>query len=112
MTINTAIRVYQGALSATPTTSLTTVNAATGGTVPLLVKNIVIANSDTVARKVTLYGGVSAVVAALLLPAVSVPANSVIVIDLNTLLLAGESVFGGSDAGAVVGVTITGVKFV
>ena len=112
MTINTAIRVYQGALSATPTTSLTTVNAATGGTVPLLVKNIVVANSGTVARKVTLYGGTSAAVASLLLPAISIPANTSVVIDLNTILNAGESIFGGSDAAAVVGVTITGVKFV
>ncbi len=112
MTINTAIRVYQGALSTTPTTSLTTVDAATGGTVPLLVKNIVIANSDTVARKVTLYGGTTAVVASLLLPAILVPANTAIVIDLNTILNTGESIFGGSDAASVVGVTITGVKFV
>lgn len=112
MTTNTALRVYQGALSATLTTPLAAMNTITGAAVPVLVKNVVIANSDSVARSVTLYGGVSAGVSSLLLPAVSIPANTCIVIDLNVLLNAGESVFGGASAASVVGITITGVKFV
>lgn len=105
-----AIRAYKNTLSATTTTLLTSIATITGSVGDYLVKQIQVSNSDTVARKVTLYGGSAAAVGNLILPAVSVPANTVVTIDMSQLLLQAESIYGGADAAGVVALAITGVK--
>ena len=113
MSTNTVVRVAQAALTATTTTALTTVNAVTGTSgVNVLLKDVLVANTDSVARKVSLYVGTATGVATTVLPAVSVPANTAISININMLALSGETIYGGADAASVVGLTITGVKFV
>ena len=105
-----AVRAYKNTLSATTTTLLTSIASITGSVGDYLVKQIQISNSDSVARKVSLYGGSDATAGNLILPAISVPANTLIVIDMSQLILQAESIFGGADAAGVVAMAITGVK--
>lgn len=97
-------QLSQSALTATLTTTLYTVPAATTA----IVKEVLIANTDSAARTVTIRAGGSGV-ANTLIPTVSVPANTSVVFSLSTVLPTGTVISGGASVGSVVGVTISGV---
>lgn len=108
MTTQVLVKAFQGTLTATLTTSLVTVASLTGAG-KLLVKEVLLANTDTVARAVTLYMGTSAALGKTILPAVSVPANSAVAVTLSTVLNNGDTIFGGASVTNVVDITISGV---
>lgn len=88
----------------TSTTVLTT--AAAGHT--YVIKQIVIANTDTVDRTVTLAVGSAATAANRIMSALPIGANDLVVWDTALVLAAGETLEGLSDTASKVTVTLVG----
>ena len=88
----------------TTTTTLFTVTA--GHT--FVVKQIIIANTDTVDRTVTLAIGTAATAANRIMSALPIGANDVMVWDTALVLLTTETLQGLSDTASKVNVTVVG----
>ena len=88
----------------TSTTTLFTV--ATGHT--YVVKQIIIANTDTIDRTVTLSIGSAATAANRIMSALPIGANDVMVWDTALVLLTTETLQGLSDTASKVNVTVVG----
>ena len=88
------------------TTTTTIATAATG--YAEIIKQIIITNTDTVDRTVTLAIGSAATAANRLLSALPIGANDVIVWDTAIVLAAGETLQGLSDSASKVTVTVVG----
>ena len=97
------------ALSATLTTTLLSAVAAS---TKYIVKEILLCNTDTVARTVTIYIGSTTGVANTILSAVSLAAGETKFITLSTVLITGDTIKGGASSAGVVSCTISGVKVV
>jgi hypothetical protein len=88
------------------TSTTTIVTAATG--YADIIKQIIIANTDTVDRTVTLAIGSAATAANRLMSALPIGANDLMVFDTAIVLAAGETLQGLSDTAAKVTVTAVG----
>jgi len=88
------------------TTTTTIVTAATG--YADIIKQIIICNTDTVDRTVTLAIGSAATAANRLMSALPIGANDIMVFDTAIVLAAGETLQGLSDTAAKVTVTAVG----
>jgi len=88
------------------TSTTTIVTAASGHT--YVVKQIIIANTDTVDRTVTLAVGSAATAANRVMSALPIGANDLIVWDTALVLAAGETLQGLSDTASKVTVTCVG----
>lgn len=88
------------------TTTTTIATAATG--YAEIIKQIIITNTDTIDRTVTLAIGSAATAANRLLSALPIGANDVIIWDTAIVLAAGETLQGLSDTAAKVTVTVVG----
>jgi hypothetical protein len=88
------------------TSTTTLVTAATGHT--YVCKQIVITNTDTVDRTVTLAVGSAATAANRLFSSLPIGANDVMVWDTALVLAAGETLQGLSDTASKVTVTVVG----
>lgn len=99
-------KLSQTALTSTLTTLLYTVPADTQG----LVKEIVLCNTDTAQRAVTIYMGTGTAIVDTILDAVLINPGETQFYTLSTVLDAAEFISGGDDAGSVVSCTISGVE--
>ena len=88
------------------TTTTTIVTAAAGYNE--IIKQIIITNTDTIDRTVTLAIGSAATAANRLLSNLPIGANDVIVWDTAIVLAAGETLQGLSDTASKVTVTVVG----
>jgi hypothetical protein len=88
------------------TSTTTIVTAATG--YADIIKQIIIANTDTVDRTVTLAIGSAATAANRIMSALPIGANDLMVWDTAIVLAAGETLQGLSDTAAKVTVTVVG----
>ena len=88
------------------TTTTTICTAATG--YAEIIKQIIICNTDTVDRTVTLAIGSAATAANRLMSALPIGANDIMVFDTAIVLAAGETLQGLSDTAAKVTVTVVG----
>jgi hypothetical protein len=88
-------------------TSTTTIATAATGYAEII-KQIIITNTDTIDRTVTLAIGSAATAANRLLSALPIGANDVIIWDTAIVLAAGETLQGLSDTAAKVTVTVVG----
>jgi hypothetical protein len=88
-------------------TSTTTVATVAASRVEVI-KQIIVCNTDTVDRAVTLAIGSAATVANRLFSALPIGANDVMVFDTALVLTAGETLQGLADAASVVNVTVVG----
>jgi hypothetical protein len=88
------------------TTTTTICTAATG--YAEIIKQIIICNTDTVDRTVTLAIGSAATAANRLMSALPIGANDIMVFDTAIVLAAGETLQGLSDTAAKVNVTVVG----
>lgn len=88
------------------TTTTTIATAATG--YAEIIKQIIITNTDTIDRTVTLAIGSAATAANRLLSNLPIGANDVIVWDTAIVLAAGETLQGLSDSASKVTVTVVG----
>lgn len=88
-------------------TTTTTICTSSAG-ITEVVKQIIITNTDTVDRTVTLAIGNAAVAANRILSALPIGANDVIVLDTALVLLTTETLQGLSDTAAKVNVTVVG----
>ena len=88
-------------------TSTTTICTAGAG-ITEVIKQIIITNTDTVDRTVTLAIGSAATAANRILSAVPIGANDVIILDTALVLLTTETLQGLSDTAAKVNVTVVG----
>lgn len=88
------------------TTTTTIVTAATG--YADIIKQIIICNTDTIDRTVTLAIGSAATAANRLMSALPIGANDLMVFDTAIVLAAGETLQGLSDTAAKVTVTAVG----
>ena len=88
------------------TTTTTVVTAATG--YADIIKQIIICNTDTVDRTVTLAIGTAATAANRLMSNLPIGANDTIVFDTAIVLAAGETLQGLSDTASKVTVTAIG----
>jgi len=88
------------------TTTTTICTAATG--YAEIIKQIIICNTDTVDRTVTLAIGSAATAANRLMSALPIGANDIMVLDTAIVLAAGETLQGLSDTAAKVTVTVIG----
>lgn len=88
------------------TTTTTIATAATG--YAEIIKQIIITNTDTIDRTVTLAIGSAATAANRLLSALPIGANDVIIWDTAIVLAAGETLQGLSDSASKVTVTVVG----
>lgn len=88
------------------TTTTTICTAATG--YAEIIKQIVITNTDTIDRTVTLAIGSAATAANRLLSALPIGANDVMIWDTALVLNAGETLQGLSDTAAKITVTVVG----
>ncbi len=88
------------------TTTTTIVTAATG--YADIIKQIIICNTDTIDRTVTLAIGSAATAANRLMSALPIGANDIMVFDTAIVLAAGETLQGLSDTAAKVTVTAVG----
>lgn len=88
-------------------TSTTTIATAASG-YNEIIKQIIITNTDTVDRTVTLAIGSAATAANRLLSNLPIGANDVIVWDTAIVLAAGETLQGLSDSASKVTVTVVG----
>ena len=106
----TVKQLSQSAMSATANTTLYTTPAST----KTIVKEILLCNTDTVARTVTIKAGASPAtgVSATLLSALSLSAGETKFISLSTVLEPGHLITGSASTGAVVSCTISGVEVV
>jgi hypothetical protein len=105
-------KFYQGQLTGSDAALFTMDAAPTSGAAPIgIVKEIVLTNTDTSARTVTLNIRTGAAAASnQFLSAVSIAANTTTVLTLRTVLVAGEIISGLCDTNAKVNVRISGVK--
>jgi len=82
------------------------------GTVPSarnwVIKQIIICNTDTVDRTITLSVGTAATAANRLMSQLPLGANDIMVFDTALVLTAAETLQGLSDAASVVNVTLVG----
>ena len=106
MAITTVTRLSQTALTATSTTLLYTVPAST----KTVLKEIVLCNTDTVARTVTIYAGTGTATANIIINALTVNPNETKFVTLSTVLNATDIISGGASTVAVVSCTISGVE--
>lgn len=88
------------------TTTTTIATAVTG--YAEIIKQIIITNTDTIDRTVTLAIGSAATAANRLLSALPIGANDVIVWDTAIVLNSGETLQGLSDSASKVTVTVVG----
>lgn len=88
------------------TTTTTIVTAATG--YANILKQIIICNTDTVDRTVTLAIGTAATAANRLMSNLPIGANDTIIFDTAIFLAAGETLQGLSDTASKVTVTVVG----
>jgi hypothetical protein len=88
-------------------TSTTTICTAASG-VTEVIKQIVLCNTDTVDRTVTLAIGSAATAANRLMSSLPIGANDVMVWDTALVLLTGETLQGLSDTASKVTVTVVG----
>ena len=88
------------------TTSTTLCTVTAGHT--FVVKQIIIANTDTVDRTVTLAVGSAATAANRIVSALPIGANDVIILDTALVLLTTETLQGLSDTASKVTVTVVG----
>lgn len=88
------------------TSSTTICTAATGYNE--IIKQIIITNTDTIDRTVTLAIGSAATAANRLLSSLPIGANDVIIWDTAIVLAAGETLQGLSDSASKVTVTVVG----
>ena len=86
----------------------TTTICTSGSGITEVVKQIIITNTDTVDRTVTLAIGNAAVAANRILSALPIGANDVIVLDTALVLLTTETLQGLSDTANKVNVTVVG----
>ena len=88
-------------------TSTTTICTAGSG-ITEVIKQIIICNTDTVDRTVTLAVGSAATAANRILSALPIGANDVIILDTALVLLTTETLQGLSDTASKVTVTVVG----
>ena len=88
------------------TTTTTICTAATG--YAEIIKQIIITNTDTIDRTVTLAVGSAATAANRLLSALPIGANDVMIWDTALVLNAGDTLQGLSDTAAKITVTVVG----
>lgn len=88
-------------------TSTTTICTAGAG-ITEVIKQIIITNTDTVDRTVTLAIGSAATAANRILSALPIGANDVIILDTALVLLTTETLQGLSDTADKVNVTVVG----
>jgi hypothetical protein len=88
-------------------TSTTTICTAGAG-ITEVIKQIIICNTDTVDRTVTLAIGSAATAANRILSALPIGANDVIILDTALVLLTTETLQGLSDTASKVNVTVVG----
>ena len=88
------------------TTTTTICTAATGYTE--VIKQVIICNTDTADRTVTLAIGSAATASNRVLSALPIGANDIIVWDTALVLTAGETLQGLSDTASKVNVTVVG----
>jgi hypothetical protein len=88
-------------------TSTTTICTAATGYAEVI-KQIIICNTDTVDRTVTLAVGSAATASNRIMSALPIGANDVIVWDTAIVLAAGETLQGLSDTASKVNVTVVG----
>lgn len=88
------------------TTTTTVATAPTGFDV--IIKQIIITNTDTIDRTVTLAIGSAATAANLLLSSLPIGGSDVIVWDTAIVLAAGETLQGLSDTASKITVTVVG----
>jgi len=88
------------------TTTTTICTAGTG--ITEVIKQIIICNTDTVDRTVTLAVGSAATAANRILSALPIGANDVIILDTALVLLTTETLQGLSDTASKVNVTVVG----
>ena len=106
MAINDRSESRLGGPTQLGTTTTTIVTAATGYSD--IIKQIVICNTDTVDRTVTLAIGTAATAANRLMSSLPIGANDTIVFDTAIVLAAGETLEGLSDTASKVTVTAIG----
>lgn len=108
MAIATAKQAYQGALSATTTTTLYTVPGAT----KFLLNSIVLCKTDTVTRTVTMQWGTGTAAANRFLSALTILPGETKLVEFGkpVVLQATETISGGASSAAVVSATISGVE--
>jgi len=94
------------ALSATPTTTLYTVPASTKA----IVKEVLLCNTDTVSRTVTLYFGSGTGAANTVLSALTVNPGETKFITLSSVLIAADKISGGASSASVVSIVVSGVE--
>lgn len=99
-------QLHQSALTAALTTELYAVPALT----ETIVKEILLCNTDTVSRTVTITMGDGTAVKNTILKVLTIAPNATKFITLSTVLKALETINGGASAGAVVSCTISGVE--
>lgn len=110
MTTNTIEQlVAPTALTATLTTTL---YGAVAASTKVIVKEIILCNTDTSSRTVTLYYGTGTAAANTILSGLILAAKETKIITLSSVLITGDFIKGGADAGSVVSCTISGVKVV
>ena len=88
-------------------TSTTTICTAGAG-ITEVIKQLIITNTDTVDRTVTLAIGSAATAANRILSALPIGANDVIILDTALVLLTTETLQGLSDTASKVNVTVVG----
>jgi hypothetical protein len=88
-------------------TTTTTICTAAAGYAEVI-KQIIICNTDTVDRTVTLSIGTAATAANRLMSALPIGANDIMVFDTAIVLAAGETLQGLADVASVVNVTAVG----
>jgi hypothetical protein len=106
MAVGDRVEARLGGPTQLGTTTTTICTAATG--FAEILKQIVICNTDTVDRTVTLAVGSAATAANLLMSALPIGANDTIVFDTAIVLAAGETLQGLSDTADKVTVTVVG----
>lgn len=103
----TPARLYQGQ----PGTTTTLLYTATGG---VIVKQILLANGDTVSRTVQIALGVAGAAIAdgnIIVPDISVPAKTLITLDLSVVMANTDVLRGLQEDAAAIVVSIHGVTF-
>lgn len=106
MTIGTLKKISHTLLSTTTTTLLYTIPALT----KTVMKEVVLCNTDTVVRTVTMQAGPTTGLADRFLSAVVIQPGETKGIGLSTVLLPGDSITGGASLGGVVSCIISGVE--
>ena len=106
MAVGDRVEARLGGPTQLGTTTTTICTAATG--FAEILKQIVICNTDTVDRTVTLAVGSAATAANRLMSALPIGANDTVVFDTAIVLAAGETLQGLSDTADKVTVTVVG----